>query len=237
MYSDESASKLGPLPAEGTRERVLQLVLTRGPVSAAEIGRELELTAAAVRRHLDALETEGLVEVKLVKPSRGAGRPSRRYVVTERAQTRLADSHLNVATDALTRLAELGGEEELRAVARRSFAEVEERFLAAVEDRDTGLTERTEILTQVLDGLGYAGSLRHVGEGMAPTLRAAQVCQGHCPLQGLPTRFPEFCDEETALFARLLGVDVRRLSTLATGGHVCTTHVPTGRRQTTPAHD
>ena len=28
------------------------------------------------------------------------------------------------------------------------------------------------------------------------------------------------------VFARLLGVDVRRLSTMPTGGHVCTTHVP-----------
>ena len=82
VYSDQSASPPAPAPAEGTRERVLQLVLTRGPVSAAEIGRELELTAAAVRRHLDALEEDSLVEVKRVTAARGAGRPSRRYVVT-----------------------------------------------------------------------------------------------------------------------------------------------------------
>jgi hypothetical protein len=34
---------------------------------------------------------------------------------------------------------------------------------------------------------------------------------------------------ETEVFSRLVGVDVRRLSTLARGGHVCTTHIPTGR--------
>jgi hypothetical protein len=38
-----------------------------------------------------------------------------------------------------------------------------------------------------------------------------------------------FCDVETEVFSRLVGVDVRRLSTLARGGHVCTTHIPTGR--------
>jgi hypothetical protein len=38
-----------------------------------------------------------------------------------------------------------------------------------------------------------------------------------------------FCDTETKVFSRLVGVDVRRLSTLAQGGHVCTTHIPTGR--------
>ncbi|MDO5662623.1 MAG: helix-turn-helix domain-containing protein [Brachybacterium sp.] len=228
MYSHEPSTAPAQ-PAEGTRERVLQLVLTQGPVSAAEIGRDLTLTAAAVRRHLDALESEGLVEVKLVAPSRGAGRPSRRYVVTEQAQEQLPDSHLDVATHALTRLAETGGAEEVRAIARASFADIEARVRRrydAVAADQLDVQRRTEILTAVLEELGYASTLRHVGQGLAPTLRAAQVCQGHCPLQGIPGAFPEFCEEETALFARLLGVDVRRLSTLATGGHVCTTHVP-----------
>ncbi|CAM3665050.1 helix-turn-helix domain-containing protein [Micrococcus luteus] len=229
VYSDQSASPPAPAPAEGTRERVLQLVLTRGPVSAAEIGRELELTAAAVRRHLDALEEDSLVEVKRVTAARGAGRPSRRYVVTSHAQEHLPKDHLAVALDTLARLEELGGEEEVRRAARHAFREIEERFTAAVGGRETALQERTRILARVLDEAGYAGTLRHFGAGLAPTLRADQVCQGHCPFQGIPARHPEFCEEETALFARLLEVDVRRLSTLAAGAHVCTTHVPLGR--------
>ena len=35
--------------------------------------------------------------------------------------------------------------------------------------------------------------------------------------------------DDGELFARLLDVDVRRLSTIAAGAHVCTTHVPLGR--------
>ena len=139
VYSDQSASPPAPAPAEGTRERVLQLVLTRGPVSAAEIGRELELTAAAVRRHLDALEEDSLVEVKRVTAARGAGRPSRRYVVTSHAQEHLPKDHLAVALDTLARLEELGGEEEVRRTARHAFREIEERFTAAVDGRETAL--------------------------------------------------------------------------------------------------
>lgn len=226
MYSEPAETAA---PAQGTRERVLDRVLTRGPVSAAEVGRALGLTAAAVRRHLDALEEDGLVEVKAVSAARGAGRPSRRYVVTQQAQRRLGGDHLDVALSSLERLVELGGEEELRRQARRAFAPVEDAYAAAVGGRSLDLAERTRVLTEVLDEAGFAASVRRVGAGLAPTLRADQVCQGHCPLQGLPARHPEFCEEETALIARLLGVDVRRLSTLAAGGHVCTTHVPLGR--------
>ena len=119
--------------------------------------------------------------------------------------------------------------EELRRQARHAFAPVEDAYGAAVAGRSLDLAERARVLTQVLDEAGFAASVRRVRAGLAPTLRAEQVCQGHCPLQGLPARHPEFCEEETALFARLLEVDVRRLSTLAAGAHVCTTHVPLGR--------
>lgn len=238
------------LGGESTRERVLQVVLTHGPVSAAEVGSRLGLTAAAVRRHLDVLSEEGTVEVKLIAGNRGAGRPSRRYVVSHQGQAELGDDYLTIATDALGRLAQMQGPEAIRLVARDRFTEVERRFAESVASAAADgaplkdLLDRTDTLAQVLDELGFAASIRLAGvpaanEGSTgpgapdtaslPMLRAAQICQGHCPLQEVAARFPEFCEEETGVFARLLGVDVRRLSTMPTGGHVCTTHVPLGR--------
>ena len=69
-----------------------------------------------------------------------------------------------------------------------------------------------------------------IGTAKQPsTLLSVQLCQGHCPIQGLASAYTVFCDKETEVFARLLDVDVRRLSTLSRGGHVCTTHIPVGR--------
>ncbi|WP_180342587.1 helix-turn-helix transcriptional regulator [Auritidibacter ignavus] len=215
---------------ENTREKVLHAVLTSGPVSAASIGSELHLTAAAVRRHLDALESEGLIEVKSVSGDAGAGRPSKRYVVTHKGQQQLGDDYLAVTSAAMEMIAELGGPEAVRRFARDHFAEVETLFLDRATDEMT-LSERIKVLTAVLDELGYAATTRRAGRGArVTTLRAAQICQGHCPIKDLAAQYPEFCEEETELFARLLQVDVRRLATLPTGGHVCTTHVPLGRK-------
>jgi predicted ArsR family transcriptional regulator len=231
----------GPVeaPRESTRERVLNVVLTQGPVSAARVGEVLGLTAAAVRRHLDVLSDEGAVEVKLVSGNRGAGRPSRRYVISHAGQSRLGNDYLEVAAQALHHLNEVGGADAVRSVARDRFAAVEGRYREAI-GTTANLKDRTAALARVLDDEGFAASVRNVGQQGAPTgrstLRAAQICQGHCPLQELAADFPEFCEEETELFARLLGVDVRRLSTLPTGGHVCTTHVPLGRDPELDAH-
>ena len=93
-----------------TRDRVLQLVIEQGPISAASLGRTLDLTAAAVRRHLDVMTEQGMVEVKNVSTSRkGAGRPSRRYVVSQRGQQSLGDDYLALVRDALDLMGETAG--------------------------------------------------------------------------------------------------------------------------------
>lgn len=61
---------------ERTRDRVLNAVLEHGPISAAELGDLLGFTPAAVRRHLDHLSRDGVIEVKrATRAGAGAGRP------------------------------------------------------------------------------------------------------------------------------------------------------------------
>ncbi|MDO5287946.1 MAG: winged helix-turn-helix transcriptional regulator, partial [Actinomycetia bacterium] len=44
----------------GTRERVLASIMEQGSATATALAQQLQLTAAAVRRHLAALEEQGL---------------------------------------------------------------------------------------------------------------------------------------------------------------------------------
>jgi predicted ArsR family transcriptional regulator len=61
-----------------TRDRVAQLLLERGAATAAELGAELGLSPAAIRKHLDAMLADGLVETREVRNRgpRGRGRPA-----------------------------------------------------------------------------------------------------------------------------------------------------------------
>lgn len=243
VYSSNQTVPVGDAPAhnipatgeaeERTRDRVLYSVLEDGPVSAAELGERLGFTPAAVRRHLDALSKQGLVEVKLVANQRtGAGRPSRRYVLSHRGQTKMGNDYLDIATDALAELGRAAGPAAVEAFAARRFASMERRYRPVVAEIE-GLEERAEALSEALSADGFVASTRKVGaDSPTATMLSVQLCQGHCPIQDLAREFPVFCEMETQAFSRLLGVDVRRLSTLASGGHVCTTHVPVGRNQT-----
>ncbi|MFJ4284195.1 helix-turn-helix transcriptional regulator [Paenarthrobacter nicotinovorans] len=219
-----------------TRDRVLSAVLENGPVSAAELGDLLGFTPAAVRRHLDHLERSGVIEVKRVaKAGSGAGRPARRYVLSSQGQSKLGDDYLNIASSALKRLQELAGEDAVREYAEERFAEMERRYAPEVQAAGDDITARALALSKALSRDRFVASAHSI-EAKAPlpaALSSVQLCQGHCPIQQLAAQFPVFCDTETAVFSRLVGVDVRRLSTLAQGGHVCTTHIPTGRPATT----
>ncbi|MCL3861964.1 metalloregulator ArsR/SmtB family transcription factor [Actinotalea sp. K2] len=207
-----------------TRQRILRLVVEVGPVSVVELARDLDLTAAGVRRHVAALEDSGQVAVHDVPlpghPRRG--RPARRYVATDKGQTALSSAYSDLATQALRFLAQVGGDEAVEAFAVRRVQDLELRHADTVAAAGSDVGARAEALAAALAGDGYASSARPMPGG-----RAVQLCQGHCPVRDVAAEFPQLCEAEARLFSRLLGVHVQRLSTLASGGHVCTTHVPT----------
>jgi predicted ArsR family transcriptional regulator len=213
---------------ERTKDRVIGAVLEHGPISAAQLGALLKLTPAAVRRHLDALSKDGVIEVKRGSSARtGAGRPARRYVLSKRGQSGLGDDYLGIARTALAQLAEVAGPEAIDRFAASRFADMERRYQPVINAAGSDVTARAKALAGLLSEDRFAASTATINSSSA--LSAVQLCQGHCPVQDIAAAYPQFCEAEAQVFARLLDVDVRRLSTLASGGHVCTTHIPTGR--------
>ncbi len=202
-----------------TRERVARSILELGPSTAAALAERLDLTPAAVRRHLDHLVAEGAVESRepRVYGTRGRGRPARLFALTELGRERFDQQYDDLAVQALRFLAETGGEEAVQAFARRRVADLETHYrdiLAA----QPGLPP-AEALARALTQGGYAASVRTgpVGE---------QLCQQHCPVAHVAHEFPQLCEAETEVISRLLGRHVQRLATIAHGDGVCTTCIP-----------
>jgi predicted ArsR family transcriptional regulator len=208
-----------------TRSRVLHMVSSDGPVTAAELGRHLDLTPAAVRRHLDALVEQGtVVEHEPTTTHRGRGRPARAYVVSDAGHGALEADYDSLAVEVLRFLETTAGPGAVADFARSRVATLEERYAARLADAGTDPAVRTAALVEALSEDGFSATARPVGAG---GLTGVQLCQGHCPVQHAATEFPAFCEAETDAFSRLLGVHVQRLATLAGGDHVCTTFVPT----------
>lgn len=205
-----------------TRVAVARLLLERGPVTAAEVAAELELSAPAVRRHLDALIAHGEVTTREAprRGRRGRGRPARLFLLTEAGRVRFGHGYDHLAIAALRYLAENVGPEAVRSFAEQRAAELVERHRDGISGRPT-VAGRVNALAAALTAQGYAAGARRTGNG-------EQLCQHHCPVAHVATEFPQLCEAETLAFAELLGTHVQRLATIARGDAACTTHVPLG---------
>ena len=205
---------------------VLRRISEAGPVTATTLCAVLGLTDTAIRRHIDGLLADGLIESRDVRPHgrRRRGRPARGWVVSPAGHSLLSADYDHLANEALRFLAETAGPGAVAAFAERRAADVEERYGADLAAAGHDPQVRAAALVDALTRDGYAASTRPVGSGA--TAGGLQLCQGHCPVQHVAAEFPEFCDAETEAFSRLLGVHVQRLATLAQGDHVCTTFVP-----------
>ena len=212
-----------PVPGhdQPTRERVARSILDNGPSTAAALAERLDLTPAAVRRHLDQLVEEGAVEAREPRPQghRGRGRPAKLFALTQVGRDRFDQQYDDLAVQALRFLRETGGDDAVREFAARRVAFIQERFEGVRADHP-GLGP-AEVLAKVFTDEGYAASVRHlpvVGE---------QLCQQHCPVSHVAHEFPQLCEAETRAISEVLGRHVQRLATIAHGDGVCTTCIPT----------
>ncbi|MFE3204993.1 helix-turn-helix transcriptional regulator [Embleya sp. NPDC055664] len=210
---------------EGTRHRVTRSIVEHGPSTAADLAERLELTPAGVRRHLDALLAEGVLVAgeQRVYGRRGRGRPAKLFALTDAGRSGFHQEYDELAAEALSFVAERLGTEAVATFARERLAAREERYRPSVESAPTG--ERARALAEALSADGYAASAR-------PAPGGEQLCQHHCPVAHVAERFPQLCEAEAEVFARLLGTHVQRLATIAHGDGVCTTHVPAVQAET-----
>ncbi|WP_308012291.1 helix-turn-helix transcriptional regulator [Actinacidiphila acidipaludis] len=211
-----------------TRNRVVRSILDHGPSTAADLAERLGLTQAAVRRHLDALAAENVVEAReqRVYGHRGRGRPARVFVLTDCGRDAFDQAYDQLAADALRWIAESagGGEDGQAAVtafARARVAAQAERYRAIVEA--AAPQDRAQALASALTQDGYAATARSASTA-GPA--GEQLCQHHCPVAHTAEQFPQLCEAEAEVFSRLLGTHVQRLATIAHGDGVCTTYIP-----------
>lgn len=204
-----------------TRAAVVQLLLEEGPITATEIGARLGLSAAGVRRHLDALIDTGEAQAAPAprREGRGRGRPARRFQLTAVGRARLGHSYDDLASAAMRHLREVGGEAAVEDFARRRV----QSLLGGVAPVESGsgaeIEDTAEDIAAAFTDAGFAASTRRVGTGV-------QICQHHCPVSHVAEQFPELCEAELEAFTRILGTHVQRLATIANGDSFCTTHVP-----------
>lgn len=200
-----------------TRDAIARSILENGPSTASTLSKRLALTPAGIRRHLDLLVADGILEARdpRVGSTRGRGRPSKVFLMTDEGRSQFEHTYDDLAVAALKFMAAHSGDHLVTAFAESRAEDIERKATPFLAKR----TKKIDALASFLTEQGYAASVEKRGTG-------EEICQHHCPIAHVAAQYPQLCEAETQAFSRLLGTHVQRLATIAHGDGVCTTYIP-----------
>src|SRR5262249_2400313 len=139
-------------PRRPAADRFLVLLKTRGPQTAADLGKATGVTGEAARQQLVRLAADGLVVASTEPP--GVGRPAQVWALTEAGNARFPDSHAELTAQLIRSIREQLGEDALDRLIESRAAESRASYAAALEGA-ADLGERVARLAEARTREGY----------------------------------------------------------------------------------
>jgi predicted ArsR family transcriptional regulator len=197
-----------------TKRRIVDR-LKRSESTPGELATALGLTEAAVRQHLDALATNGLVTAT-TRPPAGRGRPAHVWELTELARDLFPDHHDDLTVDLLDAVRRALGEDGLTAVIDMRAETQLAAYRKAIPKRGT-LRARVEALARLRTDEGYLAEVVEDDDGHLV------LVEHHCPICVAAAACQNLCRSELDVFRAALGDDVvvERTQHLLAGNRRC----------------
>ena len=193
-------------------DKILFLLKSHGPQSAAALGEQLQMTSMGARQHLIALESDGWVGFS--DEARGRGRPVRLWHLTEQAWQRFPDTHSELTLQLIDNIQQLFGEVGMERLIQQREQQQLGRYQAQLTQ--PALADRLATLKEQRTREGYMADMRQEEDG------SWLWWESHCPICSAARACRGFCRSELALFRRLLApAEVEREQYLLEGDSRC----------------
>src|SRR5687768_7933637 len=181
----------------GVRSELLVALKRAQPLTVHELAARFAVTPNALRRHLKALEDDGVVRWQ--REVRGVGGPVFAYSLSEAGEALFPQDYSEPLLAALESVRERDGERGVAQIFERRWSALAEGARSRLEALP--LAERAALLAELLSAHGYMAEVEL--DGGAVTIR-----ERHCALREVASRFPEVCDAEARFIERVLGARV-----------------------------
>lgn len=196
---------------KSTRDLMRDVLAARGEATVADVAHTLGLNQANIRRHLEVMRAEGLVDVRIHRGE--VGRPSYVYWLTERAEE-LTAHYPRLVNRMVRRLAALpdGGQQILEQV----FEGVAEDIAGTYRPQVTGrsIEERVAQTSEALKDEGIVDHWRKDDDGY-------HLMNTACPYRKAAELTDAPCHADTRTVELLVGAPVQQVTRMVDGYHVC----------------
>jgi predicted ArsR family transcriptional regulator len=204
------------MPPLGTTKRAIVDRLKRvGGATVPELADALDLTAAGVRQHVDALAANGLVEARARAPH-GRGRPATEWRLTDLASDLFPDRHDDLTFGLIDALRASLGEDGLEQVIEARTQQQLREYRETIPNTGS-IAKRVNALARQRTAEGYLAEVVRDDDG------AVVLIEHHCPICTAASACQGLCRSELELFRDALGddVEVQRTQHLMKGDVRC----------------
>jgi predicted ArsR family transcriptional regulator len=195
-----------------TRKQILYLLKTEGPMTVSDLAAKLGITEMAVRRHLQTLERDNLIQSRLLRQS--MGRPTNQYDLTDQAEDLFPKSYHTFTLDILRDLENAEGPSAIDNLFQRREKRLTEEYRTLFEGET--LEERVRTLAELQDEKGYMVRWESREDG------TFVLTEFNCPISEVACCYNQACSAEINWFRSVLSADVERVECRANGGRHCT---------------
>ncbi|WP_143306346.1 helix-turn-helix transcriptional regulator [Chitinophaga vietnamensis] len=202
-----------PSRTRNAADRLLTLLKTRGPLSAADLALELGITSEGARLHLVRLQEEGLIQAE--SASKGVGRPVQIWSLTQMGNARFPDTHTELTLQLIQTIKTVLGPEALANVVSAREKNQQDKYHSALAGVN-GLEERLAAFAAIRTTEGYLAEWKKEGD-------IYYFIENHCPICCAAASCDNICTSEMNTFVSIVGneVQVTRLDHIINGARRC----------------
>lgn len=199
-----------------TRKQILNMLKFQGKLAVSDMASQLGITEMAVRRHLNTLERDGLIQSTLVRQS--MGRPTNLYMLTEAADDLFPKNYHSLTLDLLDDIKEAEGQEVVNKLFHRREKRLTETYRHQFEGKN--LEARVQQLAELQNSKGYMVEWEKISDDKY------KLVEYNCPIAQVAKNYHQACSCEIGFFRNLLGdANVERPECKAKGGANCVYYI------------
>lgn len=196
-----------------TRSVLLQRVVEAGGTTVAALSGLVGISDATVRRHLERLEAEGLLEVEALR--RGPGRPSYLYRATDEGVRAVRDRSPQLTERLLAEMVRLRIPPQALSDALANQVADAHRG----EIHEGGIEQRVDDVVEALRPEGILDSWERAEDGI-------HLVNNACPYMGAAAASDCVCEADRLTIEKLVGRSVEQTGRLADGDPGCVYVIP-----------
>jgi len=198
--------------SEDRRDRILEILKTKGPQTASVLAGWLEITVPGVRRHLDVLAKRGMIQS--FDSAETVGRPKQIWRLSRQGHGAFPDRHGDLSVQLIDQVKQVFGDKGMDQLIEAREGQMLKDYGRALEGIDD-LGERVKQLATIRSREGYMAEARLGQEG------EWLLIENHCPICDAAKACLQFCRSELRIFRECLNARVERVEYLLQGSRRC----------------